>query len=197
MGFELIVITSPTTIPDEAKLIIDLFKVGLKKLHVRKPGFSKKELEEFISRIPKKYRRRLVLHSHYSLASQFSVGGIHLTERTKTKSLPPAYNKRKHSLSASFHSLNDIVRARRNYDYILLSPIFDSISKAKYKSAFRLEELEVFLHKHSNVIALGGIDHKTLRLAQLAGFKGAALLGYIWQSRNPVKAFEKLRSKIK
>ena len=35
---KLIIITSPDFIPDEARIVTELFKAGLDLLHVRKPG---------------------------------------------------------------------------------------------------------------------------------------------------------------
>lgn len=197
MKFDLIIITSPDFIPNESKLASALFAAGLKTLHVRKPGATKKDLKKFILEIPRKYHSRLVLHSHYSLAKEFNLKGIHLTEKTRKKKIPAVYDKRKHSLSASFHSTQDVAKSRRLYDYIFLSPVFESISKQGYKSAFQKEELHHFLSYHKNTIALGGIKPATLPTIQKMQFRGAATLGYIWQSAEPVKAFLKLKSKIK
>jgi thiamine-phosphate pyrophosphorylase len=197
MKFELILITSPELLANETKWVTRLFEEGLKKLHIRKPRYTKSELASYISQIPTKYHSRLILHSHYSLATQYAVGGLHLTERSRKKAFPASYIKNKHSLSASFHSTDDIVSSRRKYTYILLSPVFDSISKRGHKSAFDYDKLQVFLEQHKNIIALGGIDNKTLVLAKKMGFCGAATLGYIWQSPDPTKAFKRLQSKIK
>jgi thiamine-phosphate pyrophosphorylase len=197
MKYELIVITPQQTIANELAWMEKLFKAGLKKLHVRKPGFSKSELQKYISMVPRKYHSRIVIHSHYSLIAQFSLGGIHLTEKSKRKKIPSTYDPGKHTLSASFHSTKDIEHSRRRYDYVFLSPVFDSISKKGYKRSFDEKALLHFLAKYKNIIALGGIDPASVRKAMQMKFRGVATLGYIWEAKDPVKAFQKLRSKIK
>ena len=101
-------------------------------------------------------------------------------------------------ISTSFHSTKEIKASRRKYQYAFLSPIFDSISKQKYKSNFDLEKLERFLKSNSkNLIALGGINETTIVSAKTLGFSGAASLGYIWKSKEPESKFKKLKLKIK
>lgn len=196
MNFQLIVITAPDTSANEVKYIHQFFDAGLKTLHIRKPGYTKDQLRNFIARIEKKYHKRLVLHSHYDLASEFRIKGIHLTEITRKKTLPRAYDAKKHTISASFHFLNHISLSRRDYSYVFLSPVYDSISKRGYKSQFEAAELKQFLARHNNIVALGGVSKATIKNIIDAGFAGAATLGYIWESRKPVETFKKLLLKI-
>jgi len=197
MSFKLIVISAPTQISTELSRICELFKEGLKILHVRKPGFSISELRNYIRGIPKKYHKRLVIHSHYALLKEFDLRGIHLPEKNRRKKLPASFNSKKHSISASFHSLVDVARNKRRYDYIFLSPVFNSLSKKRYKSAFAEKDLIPFLKAHKNVVALGGIEPGTIRAAKALGFKGSATLGFIWESKDAVRAYRQLASKIK
>ena len=196
MAFRLIIITAPGPVRNEVATIHRLFEAGLKVLHVRKPEFSRSELHSLIAQIDKKYHRRLVLHSHYSLAKEFNVKGLHLTEKTRKDKVPSSFNPVHHTLSASFHSLRDIDRNRRKYDYIFLSPVFDSISKRGYRGSLNFDELSKFLRTHRNVAALGGVEPRTIPQLRKMGFKAAAVLGFIWTSDSPARAFRKLRSKI-
>lgn len=60
-----------------------------------------------------------------------------------------------------------------------LSPIFDSISKNGYRSAFDLDEIkDMITGRH--VTALGGVTPDAFPILREKGFSGAALLGYIW-----------------
>jgi len=197
MSFKLIVISPSSHLKNELRDIRALFSRGLKILHVRKPGFSVDELRNFIQLIPKKYHKRLVIHSHYGLLKEFDLRGIHLPEKNRGKKLPAAFNAKKHQLSASFHLLADVKRNKRKYDYIFLSPVFNSLSKKNYKSEFRKEDLISFLKTYKNVIALGGIEPGTIRATKILHFKGAATLGFIWESEEPAKAYRQLASKIK
>jgi thiamine-phosphate pyrophosphorylase len=196
MRFRLIVITADDFFADEVKLICRLFDAGLQTLHIRKPNSSYRKLKNFIESIPSKYHKRLVIHSHYSLLRHFRLKGIHLTEKTKRRNIPEYFDKRIHSLSASFHSTNAIAAAKRKYDYVFLSPVFDSISKKDYTQIFDLSAIDSFISTRKNIIALGGIADKNIELIRQAGFVGAAVLGYIWQSKDPAENFRKLLLKI-
>lgn len=197
MSFKLIVISAPMQVSTELSHISALFKEGLKILHVRKPGFSISELRNYIQGIPKKYHKRLVIHSHYGLLKEFDLRGIHLPEKNRRKKLPASFNSKKHSISASFHSLAEVARNKRRYDYIFLSPVFNSLSKKNLTGAFHGTELIPFLKAHKNVVALGGIEPGKIRAARSLGFIGAATLGFIWENKDAVKAYRQLASKIK
>src|ERR1039458_7901787 len=47
-----------------------------------------------------------------------------------------------HSSFPKFHSLKELEEHKEKYEYAILSPIFDSISKTGYKSKFDLQELK-------------------------------------------------------
>lgn len=195
MSFEFIIITPEKEYPKETEVICNLFKAGLKKLHVRKPNASLNELRDYIKHIPKQFHKRIVVHSHYELTKEFNLKGIHLTEKTKKLKVRADHLK---IVSASFHSVQDIFKSRRKYEYVFLSPVFDSISKQGYKSNFTNDELALFLKKSKqNVFALGGINYRNILSVKKLKFSGAAALGYIWESKNPVERYKKLVSKIK
>lgn len=73
-----------------------------------------------------------------------------------------------------------------DYDYVFLSPIFDSISKQGYKAAFTRAELtEIRAILSQNVYALGGITFDNLKEVEQLGFCGAAMLGGFWEKPYP------------
>lgn len=85
--------------------------------------------------------------------------------------------------SASLHSLADVAAASGDvYDYVLLSPVFDSISKQGYGAAgFPRAQLTATLASCPvPVLALGGVSSSTAAAAADLGFAGAALLGSVW-----------------
>ena len=83
----------------------------------------------------------------------------------------------------SAHSTEEIL-ANPGYDYYFLSPIYDSISKEGYKSAFSKTELTEFLHAHPEikVMALGGMTADKVDECREMGFAGVAFLGEIWNA---------------
>jgi thiamine-phosphate pyrophosphorylase len=200
--FRLLVITAPTALPDEVRLLTELFVAGLVRLHLRKPGWPAAQIETLLQALPAQYRTRLVLHGHPTLVRRYGLGGLHLTasQRAAARRRPRLLPGQ--TLSTSFHSLAEISRARRRrYDYVFLSPIFDSISKEGYAGNFDLALVQSFLQKlaarpgyRPHVLALGGIAGQNIALVQQSSFAGAAVLGSVWGSANPVAAWQKIQA---
>jgi len=199
-AFRLLLVSPPETTAAELPTLRRLFEAGLQTFHLRKPGASIAEVEAYLQAVPIAYHDRIVLHAHYELAQHYRVGGLHLPARARVTWSQQAHLRQPgHSLSTSFHSIAELRQHRRRYDYVLLSPIFDSISKPGYEQAFVLAELEKELRQLSQrngyvppVVALGGITAANVAQVQAAGFAGAAVLGSVWQAADPVAAFRQL-----
>ena len=198
----LILFSAPSFINGEKETLFSLFEEGLELFHLRKPKASKKQVAGFIESIPDKYHSRIVIHSHYSLTREFNLKGIHLTEkeREKLSERSNSENNREHIVSTSFHSLETLKKNRKKYEYVFLSPVFDSISKQNYKAAFDLKELKNELpglkkrkNNSSEVIALGGINAENIEKINQLGFDGAAILGVVWESKDPVQVFREIK----
>jgi thiamine-phosphate pyrophosphorylase len=197
--FHLIVITAPTALPDEPRLLTELLAAGLERLHLRKPGWSARQVEKLIQALPPPFWARLVLHGHPGLVRRYELGGLHLTASQRAAARRRPHLQPGQTLSTSFHSLAEISQHRRRYDYVFLSPMFDSLSKAGYASKFDLPTVQAFLQKLASrpgyrpaVLALGGLDYQTIPLARQVGFEGVAVLGTIWQSASPPAALRQL-----
>ena len=199
MSFSLIVITPEKDSLREMETICTLFEIGLKLLHLRKPTYTKNEVREYLQKIPNQFHKRIVLHDHYELIEEFDLKGAHLTEKTKqsVRKMNALKKTKTKIISTSCHNYKDILKSRRKYEYIFLSPVFDSISKQGYKSNFDLENLKLFLKKRKNIVALGGINIENIKTIKQLGFSGAAVLGSIWESKEPVKNCQEFILKIK
>ena len=201
-----IVISKPNYTNDEYEIVGRLFEAGLEIFHLRKPKYTKKEIIRFLEVIPFMHRNRVVLHSHFELCEEYSLKGIHTSDRKlsllkRLKKLPrkkkpedkvgPSFHK-----SKSVHSLTELKKNRQNLDYIFLSPIYNSISKRRYKGKFSdREKLTSTIAKTKHkVIALGGIDSDKIAEVQSMGFAGVGLLGSIWKADDPVEAFLKIKA---
>jgi thiamine-phosphate pyrophosphorylase len=95
-------------------------------------------------------------------------------------------------LSASFHGWEEIRETENQFDYLFISPVFDSISKKGYEACIDLEQA-IGVKKQlgfTKIVGLGGVAANNLASLEDYGLDGAALLGTIWQSANPEKAFE-------
>ena len=177
---KLIVISYPESIPGEAVLINQLFKMGMEHFHLRKPKWSEQQVEQLINQILPEFRSRLVIHDHFNLAKKHHLGGIHFTGRTKHQIndwLSFCGTK-----SISCHSTDELSKLPEKIDYAFLSPLFPSISKKGYSGDFKIQELSNFLASipKLQVIALGGIQEDKISICQQIGFTGVAVLGSIW-----------------
>lgn len=82
-----------------------------------------------------------------------------------------------------------------DYDYVTLSPIFDSISKSGYSKKFEVTEIADRI-RGKRVIALGGVRPELFLTLRENDFFGAALLGYIWNGDFEI-ALESLTAAMK
>ncbi len=170
-----IVITPEFPIADEAHLIEMMLNDGIDRVHLRHPSTSIEETARIIETISPRLYARLSLHDHYPLAIRYGLGGIHLNSRNST---PPAGFRG--LVSCSCHSIEEIAM-HGSEDYLFLSPIYDSISKIGYRSAYDhvvLADVCEFLSQR--IVALGGVTPERLPELAAMGFAGAALLGYVW-----------------
>ncbi|MBC6611072.1 thiamine phosphate synthase [Hymenobacter sp. BT507] len=198
--FRLLLVSPPATTATELPTLQRLFEAGLQIFHLRKPGATSAKIEAYLKAVPRQYHGRVVLHGHYELAQHYRVGGLHLPAAARTTWAARAHLRQPgHTLSTSLHSLIELRQHRRCYDYVFLSPIFDSISKQGYGQAFALTEVQQQLqrlqqrrHYVPQVVALGGITPGNVAQVRAAGFAGAAVLGSVWQAADPVAAFRQL-----
>jgi thiamine-phosphate pyrophosphorylase len=199
--FRLVLLTAPAAVRDEPRLLTELLGLTAPphRLHLRKPGWSESQVEALIQALPRQFYSRLVLHGHPQLVRRYRLGGLHLTASQRAAPLRRPQLLLGQTLSTSFHSLAEISRCRRRYDYVFISPIFDSISKEGYASNFDLALVQSFLQKlaarpgyRPQVLALGGIAGQNIGLVQQVGFAGAAVLGSVWGSNDPVAAWRQL-----
>ena len=189
----LIVITEPQFVTNEATIIAQLLHWGVGLVHLRKPESSADDLAKLIEAIPTVYHNRLVLHDHFDLATHFTLHGLHLNRRNSV--LPPNH---KGTVSQSCHTLDEVKACKTKYDYVFLSPVFNSISKLGYTSAFTPKALSEAKKQgliDQKVVALGGITAANIDKTKYYGFGGVALLGDIW-SRTADKNFEEYVRKI-
>ena len=174
----IIVITLSYFIEREAERIVQrLANVDL--IHIRKPDSTSDEMERLIREIPTEDHNRLVLHDHHQLAVKYGLYGIHLNSRNP---IPP--QGWKGSISRSCHSLDEVKEWKDKYNYLSLSPIYDSISKQGYKSAFCREQIEMAVADgiiDNKVLALGGVTFDKIEEVLSLGFGGAMILGDAWK----------------
>ncbi|MDR1761478.1 MAG: thiamine phosphate synthase [Bacteroidales bacterium] len=177
---KIIVISTEHFCSNETVAVCSLFEAGLQIFHLRKPKSTIEEMRDFIIKIPVEFHGRVVLHDHFSLIREFELKGIHINKRNPSVEMQHAtFLQHK---SKSCHSLEEIKNISQ-FDYVFLSPIFDSISKSGYSKAFSHEELLQAKNAgiiSEKVIALGGIMPENISKIVNYGFGGIAILGGLW-----------------
>jgi thiamine-phosphate pyrophosphorylase len=194
--FSLYLISPEQHFESETEVVIELLTNGLTAYHLRKPAWGFEMMRAWLQSMPANLHGKIILHSHFELGKEFAIGGIHLNQSNR-RLISELGDYR--IISGSFHSLADIKENGFPYEYVFLSPIFDSISKVGYNSNFDMNTLAVELADRGTkttppIIALGGVSAENIQPIQKSGFSGAALLGTVWQSENPVKAFLEIQS---
>lgn len=220
---KLILISYPTNIDNEHKIITHLFEQGLEYFHLRKTDFSFQDFKQYLRNIPDKYYPRIIIHSHFNLLNDYNLKGVHFNKNNIH--LVREYQSMRIHKSISAHSFDELLKLDKTYDYAFLSPVFNSISKPDYKSKFNFEEITQFFNPltlssyakapldrtlrrtrrktiSTDIIALGGIDIDKIEPAYKMGFSGVAVLGYIWNNyiidrniKTVIETFKKLKEK--
>lgn len=194
----LIILTPEVNTPNETSIVNQLFANGLQRLHVRKPKFATEEYRDYIQAIDPKYHSRLVLCDAFELWHEFKLGGIHLNSemRSSEQVWDNIEDVPVNVLSTSFHSWEEIADNYFPYKYVFIGPVFDSISKTDHRASVELagaKETKSLLSDAGRrcpaLIALSGVGVTDMRFLYKNGFDGAAMLGAIWQSNNPVITF--------
>lgn len=199
---KLIVVTTPTFFVEEDQILTALFEEGLDILHLRKPETPAMYSERLLTLIPQKYHKRIVTHEHFYLQEEFGLMGIHLNRRNPTE--PHDYSGH---VSCTCRTLDELESKKRFYNYLFLSPVFDSVSNPR-PAAFEPDELRQAKRDgliDSKVMALGGIRLERLTLLKDLGFGGAVIMGDLWNKFNActdrdyrgiIDYFKKLRKAI-
>ncbi len=175
---KIIAITSPKITDADVYLIKTLIAKGIDTVHLRKPEANIDKCRKLLAKLTKDERANIIIHDYPELYDEFSLKGIHINKNITH--LPDGYNGFK---TRSCHSFEEIERYKNSYDYLFLSPIFDSISKTGYKSGFSKEELlkasadGTIDHK---VIALGGVTLDLIPYLKQLNFGGIAMIGGIY-----------------
>ena len=92
-----------------------------------------------------------------------------------------------HNKLASLYDERDI-----EYDYVFLSPIFDSIT-GKYQSGFYEDSIKAAVQKTGlKIVARGGIDITRIEKVNELGLYGLALYSCLWNSQDPLQEFLKI-----
>jgi len=195
----LIVISPEAEDAREHVVLAELFSAGLTHYHLRKPAWSRAQLAAWLQPLPDALHARIVLHTHHDLAAEFAVGGLHHRDQPSQPKCHQIGDTLRSSVllrSRAVHTLSSLRNSLDDYDRLLVSPVFNSISKPGHgpSAEFVFADLKALLSlpRRAEVVALGGIDADRIPTCRDYGFDGVAVLGAVWQSADPVRAFNQL-----
>lgn len=194
-NFLLAVLSLPGVFPGEAECMEALLAAGVGRLHLRKPAATDEELEALVRRLAPRWGEVLVLHGPQSreLALRYGVRNVHGAAKYRDSGGisggGPMVDADGLHLSTSVHGWDEFRRLPAGLAYAFISPLFDSISKRGYRANAGLldrpaEELPCL------AVGLGGVSEETIGSMLEQGWKGAAVLGWIWEE--PKRAVERL-----
>lgn len=189
----LIVISDHQLYMREAVEINRLFQSGMQLYHIRHHNISEVDLRSLIEEVEPKYLSRIVANHNHAIARDMGITRFHFTEEDRKLWGKKKWKNRSENetYSTSVHTLEDFNKLPDFFEYAFLSPVFDSISKPGCKAVkFDLSRRD--LEKPIKLIGLGGIHSRNVHEALEMGYDGVAVLGAIWESEEPVKAFQKI-----
>ena len=166
-----------------------------------RPMYSK----ELLKAIPAHFHNRIILHSHHSLARTYNLKGIHLTKSHIKKKYKTWFSIKLIQLknpgiiiTTSFSNIGQLFEKdhRHEYDYVFLSPIFDSLN-SKFQGGFTEHSLKSAVSKTSfKIAARGGVDINAIEKSNEIGFDGLAFYSAIWKKKDPLAAFNTIVEKF-
>jgi thiamine-phosphate pyrophosphorylase len=189
----LIVLSDSDFQSGETAIVNQLFPAGLDLFHLRKYGASEESLLKWVHEIAPEYRSRLVLHHDHEWGRSIGLHRFHYSERDRLTWKEQNWFGINDACvySTSVHSVEAYNDLPNHFSYAFLSPVFDSISKTDYKAVEF--DLEKRTDKATRLIGLGGIQADNVKQVIEKGFDGAALLGAIWHSDNPLEEIQNCR----
>lgn len=191
----LIVISNPTPVEQEHKIINALFDEGLSIFHLRKLNYSRKELNHLLVKINKQHHSKIAFHQHHELADYFGSTRLHYTEQERklNQQQIDSNDMSRYTLSTSIHHVNAYASLSEAFSYCFLAPVFNSISKPDHLSIVT-PDFKLPVKSTIKIIALGGISSTGIPDIKKYDFDGIAVLGTIWKEPEAgVENFKKLK----
>lgn len=196
---ELGLISSRKRVEDESQLVTDLFRNGLMTFHLRKNHYSKKKYKKFLRSIPSEFHNRIIIHNFHSLAFKYKLKGVHFSTRQLIRSKKIAHRlllrifRPGISISRGFDNLSDLISNKQKFNFVILNPVFDSVSDDVRATAFGSKSIQSCVENSKlKVFGLGGIRIENLDYLQEMGFEGGILNSPVWEAQgDKIKAFKK------
>ena len=178
----IVITASELNVAAEGQWISALLRLGIGKVHIRKPQATADEIARLLENIPQMLRYRCILSEHSDLVRQYHLGGLHLSVKSwqSLTHRPELFDDQ--TLSVSCHSVEELHKLPFLPDYAYLSPVAESLSKPGYgNSTWTTAELQqICAQSPCPLVALGGIQPSNANHFLHLGFTAVASLGH-WQ----------------
>jgi thiamine-phosphate pyrophosphorylase len=206
---QIIIYTPETPVENEIEIISEILDAGADYLYIRKPELDDFSLVDYVESIPERYWEKCISTS-LIITKEFDLSGYHF--RREIVQNNATYNNKvqewlrsNHKISSvSAHSPDEIKVFAGGFDHILVSPVFESISKEDHRYEWNYEALEnILFNLHSphptemydvpktHFFAVGGVDVTKIPEIKAMHFDGFALLGALW--KEPGNVMEKFK----
>lgn len=189
-----VLITSEHFINNEFKLLNKFLEHDL-YVHIRKPFADIKHITNLLNLILPEFYPKISIHYYYELLNKYKIGGIHISTFNRSLVEDSILNYRdvfkNIRISYSLHENDANVDLKLIPNYVLISPVWNSISKPGYKGK-NLSPDGFNLNPKTLKIALGGLKKENVEQTFLLGYDGIAVCGYVWNSSNSEKKFESI-----
>lgn len=200
---KLVIMTKSTFFVEEDKILATLFDEGMDSLHLYKPDSSPMYSERLLTLLPEDYYRKITVHEHFYLKSEYNLGGIHIDRPEEV--VPKGY---KGQVSRTCTDIEMLKPMKKECNYVFLKNIFDCIEFSEEKSSFSLAQIEEAAKRgliDKKVYALGGMSLENVRMAKDLGFGGIVVCGDLWSRfdihnqidfKELITHFQKLRKAV-
>jgi thiamine-phosphate pyrophosphorylase len=195
---QLVVVSNPIAIVDEAKIINKLFESGLEIFHLRKPDHPLTAIRKLLDEIDPQYYQGISLHQFHEIASEYRIDRLHFPEKVRRETGDGKIkflSESGYRLSTSIHRLADL-DSLVGFGYAFFSPVFNSLSKLGYLGVVAAD----FKHTKTqkiDLIALGGVAVENITKCIGMNFDGVAVLGAIWNDPlNAIVSFNNMKQVI-
>jgi thiamine-phosphate pyrophosphorylase len=170
-----------------SQVLQQMFTTRAAIIQWREKDLSSRENRKYVQQgieLAREFKKIFIVNSDTFLAIAEGADGVHLTSSQKLK---PALEARENQVDSHFiigqsvHSREEAIKAEdQGADYVLISPVFEPISKKSFFPAFGLKELETVCRQLSvPVFALGGISDENYRSVLEAGASGIAGISWV------------------
>jgi thiamine-phosphate pyrophosphorylase len=183
------------------EVVIQAVKGGAAYVQLREKDISTRLFVEEAKRIKKlleQYRVPLIINDRVDVALACGAEGVHIGQEDMPYEIVRKLMGQKAIIGLSVETLEDVeVGQKLDVDYIGVSPVFSTPTKADTKGAWGLEGLaKIKAFSRHPLVAIGGINESNVREVVKAGADCIAVVSAICAVPNPEAAARRINEMI-